>query len=39
MAKAQADHVETKNARARGELVAAADVEAEWNELNSMPTV
>jgi phage terminase Nu1 subunit (DNA packaging protein) len=30
LAKAQADHVETKNAKARGDLVAATDVEAEW---------
>lgn len=31
LAKAQADHIETKNALARRELVSAAEVESEWS--------
>jgi terminase small subunit / prophage DNA-packing protein len=31
LARAQAEHVETKNAVARRELVSAAEVEAEWS--------
>ena len=33
LAKAQADHVELKNKRARGELVEASAVEAEWSSI------